>query len=331
MIDGFKKYVSENENPNILIFLHSNADPDAVGAAFAFKELIINFNSSSNVFIFADGLNQSSKNALEDNSLTISTELPEIMPSSLIVTVDTANMVQLGIYKDFVQKSGLERMIIDHHSTKELAEGTLYSLIDPDAGSTCLIMSQIFFHYNINPSIITATLLIMGHLYDSRRFLHGSIKSSFLIMAKLIDLGGDYLKANEYLQNNPGLSERIAKLKAHQRLRYKYKGDIIIATSAIGAFEASAARSLISAGADISLVVSGKKDELRGSARAKHQLGINVAEIVTEICDEFGGEGGGHALAAGFNIKEQVSKKRQTEIQNRFISIVETNLSKIGQ
>ena len=106
---------------------------------------------------------------------------------------------------------------------------------------------------------------------------------------------------------------------------------IIIATAHIGAFEASVARSIIASGADIVLVISGKKAELRGSARSKAPIELNIAEIVEQISQEFGGEGGGHRNAAGFNIKKVVGKKMQKEILNRFYNLISNKLDYKGE
>ncbi len=321
MLREYYNYITNSKKPQILVFLHNNADPDAIGSAFALKELSLMFNSDASILIFADGINQSATKAMQSYNLSTSKKITDINENDLIVILDTANIIQLGKYTEFVTGSLNKKMIIDHHTTKESSEGTIFRYLFPEAGSTCMILAKMFRHYDQIPTETISTLLIMGHLYDSRRFIHGVNEDSFLMMAKLISWGGDYNKANQFLQNEPNFSEKIAKIKAHQKLKYKTVNGFIIAASSIGAFEASAARSLINLGADVVLVLSGKKSELRGSARARVNLKLNVAEIVAKLSEKFGGEGGGHMSAAGFNIKHQVTKKEQADIINYFIKL----------
>lgn len=69
-------------------------------------------------------------------------------------------------------------------------------------------------------------------------------------------------------------------------------------------------------------VAEAEKDKLKVSSRASRELvedGLNLGEIVSELCEELDGEGGGHNIAAGAKIPE--NRKKQ------FIEGLETAIS----
>ena len=327
--DEFRLLITDVESPHLLIFLHNNADPDALGAGFGLAELSQKVNPTLSYSIHSDGLNQSSMNAFHDLNLETTDLIPELPKNVFIVFLDTANIIQLGKYKEWINEAQYPKIVIDHHSTKEISNDALLSILEENAASTCIMLAKAFKSLNIKPSKLISTLLLMGHIYDSRRYFYGATEEAFQLSSFLIKNGGDYEKANEYLQNQPSSSEKIARMKAFQRIKYKNVNGYILATSHIGAFEASVARSIIAVGADIVLVISGKKAELRGSARCRNGIDINIADIVEVLSNEFGGEGGGHRNAAGFNIKKVVSKKTQKELLNRFFNLVGEKLKSV--
>ncbi|MCY3412554.1 MAG: DHH family phosphoesterase [Candidatus Heimdallarchaeota archaeon] len=329
MFSKIQKHLEFKTHPQILVFLHNNADPDAVGAAFAIREFLLFCNATSKIHILCDGINSTSKNALNEITFSIEDELPELSENVTIVTLDSANIIQLGKFSQWVNESKYQRIIIDHHFTDEITRESDIVILDSEAGSTSIMLHRGFRQLQFTPSASAATMLLMGHLYDSRRFLYGSSAELFRDIAELIEVGGNYEQANNFLQNEPSISEKIAKFKSYQRLNYTHVNGYLIITSRIGAFEAAAARSIIGMGADVTLVLAGKKKELRGSARSRHTLDLNVAEIIETICAEFGGEGGGHRQAAGFNIQKAVSKKIQKDILDRFTILAKEMIEKI--
>lgn len=326
MFKAFPQYLETKGIVNLVFILHNNADPDAVGAAFALAALARKFLPEINFEVFSDDINQSSKNAVKELGLKINQELPGDYDNALIVSVDTANIIQLGKYREWVETNSHPLMVVDHHDTEEFSERAILKMLDSNSGSTCLMVASAYQQLGELPSEQVATLLIMGHLYDSRRFIHGVTSQALNLIAWLIEIGGNYPQANEFLQNKPSSGERVARMKAVQRVRYKQIGDILIATSYIGAYEASVARALSSIGADVVLVLGRKKSELRGSARSTKSSTIDVATIIEKIADELGGDGGGHTNAAGFNIKRVIDKKEQKQILERFTKLVTTQL-----
>jgi nanoRNase/pAp phosphatase (c-di-AMP/oligoRNAs hydrolase) len=107
------------------------------------------------------------------------------------------------------------------------------------------------------------------------------------------------------------ISRRIANLKALQRMSFQKIGDIVIAWTHVGAFEGSAAKMLLLAGADVAFVASDKKEGSRVSARAKPEIvmnGLHLGQIMSDLGSEVEGSGGGHAGAAGIVVRNDVGE-----------------------
>ena len=100
------------------------------------------------------------------------------------------------------------------------------------------------------------------------------------------------------------MSERVANMKCIGRSKFERVGDMIVATSYGGSFEASGCRALMAAGADVAFVSSQRDDNFRLSARATQEMvrrGINLGEIIKGIGYETTTDGGGHDGAAGLS------------------------------
>jgi nanoRNase/pAp phosphatase (c-di-AMP/oligoRNAs hydrolase) len=305
-------------------------------SAEGIKEFINTQNLGIQVTLFADTLNVSSRRIAKSLNIKVINETPTDSPD-VIITVDTANYSQLNKFEDFVKQSTVDKIVIDHHSKSELVESVDLKLHDTEMGSTCLIIANLFNQLGIKPSPRISTILICGHIYDSRRFIHGAIPITFRLIADLIEYGGDYDEANEYLQNAMSLGEKIARIKASKRINYQVVKNMIIAATKVSAFESSAARSLIAQGCDVIFVIGKKNDETRGSARTNMLTDLHMGEILSELISEFREEikgletefecsSGGHKNAAGINVKPPISNKQQQKLMNRFIEIVGNKL-----
>ena len=331
MFNKFRDII-QDQNGKIGIFLHHNADPDAVCSAESVGQLVSNINAKLGYKIFSDGINISAKRVAQAQNVVIY-DNNDLEGIQLAISVDTGNASQLGKYESVFTDKKIPFIVIDHHASNEMKNLTLHSVYDESSPSTCMIISKLYEQLGLTPDPRVATLLICGHLYDSRRFIHGATSNIFRLMAALIDAGGDYNAANEYLQNDMSLGEKIARLKAARRLQYLVIKDKIIVVSQVSSFESSSARSLISYGCDIVFVIAKQKDETRGSARATNDIGLNVGDILTNLAQEltvsFNKEdeetsysGGGHKNAAGINFKPALSNSQIKKLSNRFFEVV---------
>jgi nanoRNase/pAp phosphatase (c-di-AMP/oligoRNAs hydrolase) len=125
-------------------------------------------------------------------------------------------------------------------------------------------------------------------------------------VADLIDAGVNAQEALALLSIPMEESERIARLKASKRIKLLKIGEWLIVLSHVGAYQASAARALISLGAHVVIVAGQKGDKLRISMRASQDFYRKTnfhlgRELAKPLGEHFRGMGGGHAVAAGMN------------------------------
>lgn len=330
MFEDLINFIQTFQNPRVHLFLHHSADPDALCAAVSLGELLQRSLDAS-YLIYTDNSNQLTKRIIDEMNIAIEDELPELDKSNdLIILVDMSNLHQLGSYETWVSMADVPKILIDHHHTSmekfddesKSSIDFVHTLIQPNAGSTCMIVTKMYTEMDIVPSADVATLLLSGHIYDSRRFLYGTDAQTFQYISKLIQYGGNYELANTLLQSKMSVSEIIARIKASKRISYILLDSYLVLTSHIGAFEASVARSFIGMGASCTLVLGKKNDELRGSARRVHDFPVSMGEVVEQLAKEFGGKGGGHDAAAGFNIVPPLSNKKIGVLKERFYEII---------
>ncbi len=101
-------------------------------------------------------------------------------------------------------------------------------------------------------------------------------------------------------------SERIARLKASKRVKLIKINEWLIAFSNISAFQASAARALVSLGASVAIVAGEKGEKIQVSMRATRDFhektGVHLGRDIAKPLGEYlRGMGGGHAVSAGVN------------------------------
>ncbi len=282
------------------LITHKNADPDALASIYALKEFLRARKNYTYLF-FPEGLNSTSKNLLDKLGLDIEyydTKYGECLNHIIdyYIIVDTSNSIQLGDLSKFIHNKCI---VIDHHHPGDLSRKCYFSLVIRTTSTSELLyflLEKIWYF-----SRISATLLLSGILYDTRRFIYID-KYTFYVVNELINkYNADYGKALEGLHKKMDLSERIARLKGAQRLVLKRYNDIIIAITHVSAFEGSVARSLIELGADVAFVVS-SNNKLRIVGRATklfvEKTGISLGRDVMPIIGKLiSGEGGGHDTA----------------------------------
>lgn len=308
------------------VLCHQNADPDALGSAIALKELLENLNPQFNVEIFSDSINNIAF-YLKDYTITNVTTEPLGKNLDLLFIVDTNNLGQLGSMSPLVELAE-ETVIIDHHEPhSQTPEITDYFIILEELSSTSEIIYQLFKMLEVKISPKSAFALMAGIIFDTRRFSFAS-SNTFPIISDLILRGANYDDALSLFVSEMDISEKIARLKASRRAKIKRINDLILVTSEVSTYEASAARALVDLGADIAIVIAGKgKNEVRASARANPKMkkiqDFNLGKIMEEVGEKFQGGGGGHILAAGLNgkgdpkeIMQEITEKIEKIIKN---------------
>ncbi len=300
-----RDFIVKKNPKRCAIVCHHNADPDAICSAYALRDLLKKIVPALETYIVApEGVSLPSKRIAEYmGGIVFHDELEE---PDIIVLVDTCTFAQLGILSNTLMESLCPLIVIDHHRPhSDVVKRASLLISDETASSTCELIYLMFNELKVDLDPKVALALLTGIIYDSRRFINASSRT-FRVAAELIDKGANHAEALKLLQVPMDISEKIARLKAAQRLKiYKIHGWLVV-TSYVSSYEASAARALIDLGADVVFVAGGEKPEVRVSARSRtsfyQQTKIHLGRDVMEKVGVYiQGAGGGHATAAGAN------------------------------
>ena len=292
-VDEFGFYNRLLDYNNILFLCHRNADPDAVGSAYALSQAM------GGVVGIVDGCNRVAKMLIKELDIEV-VEKPDISDYDFTVVVDTSTHVQLNE----IELS--DYAVVDHHSTCSLKDNAMF-YIHKNATSTAEIVFTILECMEAPIMRKSSISLIAGIITDTGNFKYAT-PESFRTLADIIEKSGvEYGEVIDILASTPqDFSMRIATLKAATRAIIHRTDDKIIATSMINSFGGSAAGILTHIGADVSFVGSKKDGIVRISGRARRSaidVGVNMGKIMEQVSKQYNGNGGGHDGAAGLDVE----------------------------
>ncbi|PVX23378.1 MAG: hypothetical protein CW691_10740 [Candidatus Bathyarchaeum sp.] len=287
-----------------VLLCHNNADPDAVGSAFAFKGLLKRLRPKLETEIAsASGPSKLSKSMMAALSIELVAQ-PHIEEADLVVLLDTNTIQQLDEWSTRI-KPDKPLLLIDHHASHPETERiATVSVADETASSTCVIVYRLFKQANLSVSLDEAKALFLGIAFDTRHFILADSET----LKAVADLGEtiDVQETLSILSLPMDYSERNARLKASSRVKVLKVNDWLIALTRISAYQASAARGLVGLGAHVAVVAGKKGDKIQVSFRASHdfytQTGVHMGkDLATPLGEFLGGMGGGHSVSAGAN------------------------------
>ncbi len=221
-----------------------------------------------------------------------------------IIIVDAASETQTGVKLP----EDVPICVIDHHDTSDWEIGDM----DLEVRGKVRATTQLIHSYltNYSPSTLTnevRKLLLAGLITDTGRFRHAD--EDALRCAADIMSGADfeYQQFIEDIQDEEiTASDRGAIVKALSRTKSTEAGPWNLVMTSAGIMEGKVAGLLVQAGADVALVSRNRDGTTRLTSRAPRSStieGIHLGEIMQEIANSLGGEGGGHDGAAGFSGK----------------------------
>ncbi len=284
------------------IICHKNADPDSFCSAFALSLLLRNFNLEADI-IAPEGLNEVAKHLRPQYDCGVNSG-EAARDAGAIILVDVCSLDQIGELAETLDQFRGPIIVIDHHAeTASLSRLAGVKLIDEEAVSVGELIYQLYEAAGIAPSQLASKAMLAAIVYDSRHLMRATPRTLKIVL-ELLSTGINYSEVVQSLHVPIDISERIARLKAAQRVNFERIVDYLAATTHVGSFEASAARALLDLGADVSVVVGGDKDDLRISARSRDEFyaktGVHLGRDILEgLGRKLGGGGGGHPTAAG--------------------------------
>lgn len=157
ILELIKKY------KKIVIARHIGGDPDALGSTFALKEIILENFPDKEVYVAGTSI---SKFRFFGSHDKITEELCE---DALLVALDIPDIKRL----DGVSIDKFKAVVkIDHHP--EIDKFSDYELVDITASSTCEIIANLCYIWNLKMPRHAAECLFMGIIADTNRFLFGA-------------------------------------------------------------------------------------------------------------------------------------------------------------
>jgi phosphoesterase RecJ-like protein len=284
---------SIEEVDNIVVFRHSNSDPDALGSQLGFVNGLKAKFKNKQVYAAGD----------ENKGLDFigkMDEIPEnVFNNFVAIVLDTANEDRVSDQRFKLAKTVFK---IDHHPDREPFGD--FSFVDTNFSSCSEIIYSLGVVMNISLTPKIAQLLYTGMVGDTGRFYYSNTNGlTFEIASKLIDQPFDprniysnlYTKsleetrANGYLLANFSLTSK--------NIAYFHFTEELLKTFNINRTQAS---NLVNSMADITgipiwVLFVDSDDEIRVRIRS------SKTEIV-EVARKF--SGGGHPLASGATLTE---------------------------
>ena len=293
------------ENKKTLILFHVRADADAVGSAFALRELFRMMGIQS-YCACSDELPERLQFLTDGVQWSVLLEEGMRLDYERIISVDSANPMQLGSLFNRLHKD--IDIMIDHH-----AQGTVYAdnYIDAEASSTgeiiyrvakrLLGMGKIEF---IPDRVVNCVYAAISSDTGGFRFSNAT-PETYRLGAELIALGIDHAQINHQLFETKSMTQIKVEAEAAKRLKTCADGKVAWISfpysvcQELGAGEEhlgtiiDIARSL--EGVEVALVVKEAKEGIyRASLRSTTDFDVSY------VCARFGG--GGHKHAGGCTV-----------------------------
>ncbi len=294
------------ENKNTLIIFHARPDADAIGSAFALRELL-GYMGIRAICACSDEVPTRLTFLTEDSQGSILLDDALSLGHERVISVDSASPQQLGYLFEKLHKD--IDIMIDHHG-----QGTVYAdnYIRPTAAATAEIIFDIAKWLLEKGRISYISNRVYSYIYtaissDTGCFKYANVTpETHMYGAELVRAGVDTADINHKLFESKTLKQIKAEGEAARRLSVHERGRVASVTFPYSSkFSLGLAdenletiieipRSL--AGVEVAFAVRQPEDKnfFRVSMRSNGDFDVS------KVCAKFGG--GGHVKAAGCSL-----------------------------
>jgi len=309
--EAFKGLLSTVAGRSVAVIGHARPDGDCIGSQVALAR-VLTARGSPSVCVNPDPVPR--RLAFAARGMTfVGTDEALLLPTdTLAVFVDCADHARAGerIRQRFPSPAGN----IDHHLSNSGFAAA--NVVDSGSAASCEILAGLLLDEGIAIDACTATALFAGIVTDTGQFRFNSTSQrTFVLAGELVARGASPPEAGYELYER----ESSGKLRLLQKflasLSMECDGRVCIGTLPLGVFEATGttaedteglvdfARSID--GVDVGVLIEERPDGgVKASLRAKDPLcRLDLAAA------HFGG--GGHACAAGLNLKKGAGDFRE--------------------
>ena len=317
------------EKKRTVIVYHIRSDADAVGSAFALRELLTLMGIQA-ICACSDEVPPHLRFISEFSQGSVLLDEGFDIGHERVISVDSASPEQLGDIYNTLHKD--IDLMIDHHG-----EGKIYAdnYIDPGAAATAEIIYNIVREMKRRGYVNELSLRIYEYIYaglsaDTGCFKYANVTpKTHMIAAELLGEGVDAANINHLLFSSKSLKQIRAEGEASRRINLYDEGRIAITTMPYSVkYSYGFTDDIMGAIIDIPRSVSGvevaafiRQSENNGVFRASLR---SVGDIdVSRVAAAFGG--GGHKRASGCTIEAQGIE----DAERKLLAAIRNNLRKI--
>jgi bifunctional oligoribonuclease and PAP phosphatase NrnA len=320
--ERFGAFLRSLQDRRVVIISHARPDGDCIGSEVALCRVLRTLGIDA-ICANPDPVPRRILFAVGDTPLFNFETLPA--GDFTAIYVDCADQKRAG--DKFRQRFPAPFANIDHHvSNLGFAE---HNFIDVGSAATAEILAGLFLDHHLKIDAQAAQSLYAGICTDTGQFRFNSTsRRTFHIVSELMARGAEPAKAAAelYERETPGKLDLLQRFLAS--LRYECGGRVCIGTLPDGIYAATGtsaedaeglvdyARSI--EGVEIGVLIEQQGAAIKGSLRAKDPV-YRVDRIAA------GFNGGGHACAAGLNIKDVPV----SEFQSRLVAAITTQLAAV--
>jgi nanoRNase/pAp phosphatase (c-di-AMP/oligoRNAs hydrolase) len=313
---------------SILLAVHPQADPDAVGSTIALIYLIRFLNPSIDVALFNPNFSNLSERMLQFLNYDLPTR-------SNLENVDLLILLDIAAIEEDLSPLQEKVVVIDHHIIQKIPFSPVFDFRKEEATSTAEIVTSLLKESKAPLNSLVVKSLLAGFIFDTRRFLYADNEVFSCLHYLLKDYPSSYPEILPLFTESRTVAERIARIKSAQRMKRFEVEKIQILISHVSSFEAAGARALVQLGGDIAFVLANRDEGSRISIRTSSEFirtrNISVGkDIIPALISHFGGSGGGHDGAAGYNNPNKIQLKELQSFVLNFIrkKLTETKINK---
>lgn len=300
-----------NNSEKICIAGHKSPDGDCIGSVMALYEFLKPLKKD--VTVFLDGnIPYNYKAFIGENIIAKEYNNEEF---DLMFLLDCSDKSRLGKFEAAYTNSK-KTVVIDHHKTND-SFGDI-NIIDPEMSSTGELLYDLLKMTNMNIPKETAINIYVAILTDTGKFSYSNTSSKTHIKtAELINMGVDVSEIDNIVYNSKPSNVVKAFIDCISSIEFYYNDKLCITAITKEILDKNKADM-----ADIDGVVEFLREinEVEVSCVLKENGGHTKVSLrsknyvdVSSISVKFGG--GGHAKAAGFEIKDTLENTKKILIE----------------
>jgi bifunctional oligoribonuclease and PAP phosphatase NrnA len=299
------------QHSKFLLATHARTDGDDLGSMLALTQALL--NQGKKVVPVAWGGVPESLKFLPKQNLVLEDSPEEIIPPNFDAVILFGCNRRERTSLDSIIRSPLPLLNIDHHPDNQ--NFGQINLVDKSKSSVAELVYDLLCHMNITLNSDIAKCLLTGIFTDTGSFMHANTQPSTLVAAAdLMKYGAriDKIHGFTYKSKNPETMHAWARAIENTRVDQKNQVAISVVTEEdieeIGPLNRDTFNGFVETLNSIpetryAIFLRQDGEFVKGSIRSEERKEVDVSAIAKSL------GGGGHKLAAGFELKGRIKKQ----------------------